>query len=113
MTRALGAPGAGASAWEQDTPPYLGEEVDFEAGCFAGLGLPVVQVVSHRQHKLQRETPVSDWPVTSSTYILPSPFAPAFGSQTPIGDEVGAEVKSPPLSAGRWEITLFVPGLFC
>lgn len=52
---------------------YLSEKVDFEARGFAGPGLPVVQVVPHRQHELQGETPVRDWPVASSTYIVPSP----------------------------------------
>lgn len=66
--------------------PYLSEKVDFKACCFAGLGLPVVQVVSHCQHKLQTQTVVNDWPVTSSVYTAPSPspsvpLAPAVGSE--------------------------------
>lgn len=71
---------------ERAPPPYLGEEVDFKACCFAGLGLPVVQVVSHCQHKLQTQTVVNDQPASSSTCTAPSPspsvpLAPAVGSE--------------------------------
>lgn len=58
---------------------YLCEEVDFEACCFAGLGLPIVQVVSHGQHKLQRETTV-----TEQHRQCPSPLVPiSFGAHLP------------------------------
>lgn len=45
-----------SSSWSELTAgPHLCQEVDLEASGLVGLGLSVVEIVAHGQHKLREE----------------------------------------------------------